>query len=103
MYCFTATGTSFPHDEFRRLITTWLKKDIEENSKAELPREGIGCWHPVFPARADDMWLLASAAVKHMEQAIISSAAKPQLVVFEQMVNDAGMFSGMRRVPGEGE
>lgn len=102
LYCFSFRGTSFPHDEFRRQITPWLERDIEENSKAELPREGVGCWHPVFPARADDVWLMASAAVKHFERMSLSPAPEPSLTVFEQVLDDDGMFSGVRRVAGEG-
>jgi ThiF family len=102
LYCFSASGLTFPHDEFRRLITPWLKRDVEENSHAELPREGVGCWHPVFPARADDVWLLASAAVKQFEQTSLSPSAASRLVVFEQVVDDDGMFSGVRRIASEG-
>lgn len=32
-----------------------------------MPWEGIGCWHPVFPARADDIALNAALAVKFIE------------------------------------
>ena len=101
VYCFSASGTTFPHADFRRLITPWLKRDVEENSKAELPREGVGCWHPVFPGRADDVWLLASAAVKHFEQTVLSPSADSRLVVFEQMMDDGGLFSGVRRIASE--
>jgi hypothetical protein len=56
----------------------------------------------VFPGRADDVWLLASAAVKHFEQAVLSPSADSRLVVFEQMMDEDGVFSGVRRIAGEG-
>lgn len=31
-------------------IKPWLAKDLEIKKGLELPMEGIGCWHPLFPA-----------------------------------------------------
>lgn len=101
LFCFAAQGTSFPNREFRQLISPWLKKDLEDAAHEELPREGIGCWHPVFPARVDDMWLLASVAVKQLERVVESPPAAHELVVFEQEADENGMFSGVRRVARE--
>lgn len=101
VFCFSARGDRFPHDAFRRMIDPWLRKDLEEHARRELPREGIGCWHPVFPARADDVWLMASAAVKHLERVVMSPPAAPQLVVFEQVLDEDGVFSGVRRILSE--
>lgn len=42
--------------------------------------EGIGCWNPVFPARADEVSLLAAAAVSEMNQ--LTPTARPRLVTF---------------------
>lgn len=101
-YCFTARGARFPHEAFRRLVEPWLRKDLEENAGNELPREGIGCWHTVFPARADDLWLMASAMVKHLERMVKTPPAEPVLVVFEQEVSEGDAFSGVRRISIEG-
>ena len=101
-YCFAARGEQFPHDSFKQLIDPWLRKDLEENADKKLPREGIGCWHPVFWARADDIWLMASAAVKYLERSALSSLVEPQLVVFEQDTDANGDFSGVHKVSIEG-
>jgi ThiF family len=97
LFCFVAQGRQFPNDVYRQQINPWLIKDREEYGKQELPREGVGCWHPVFPARADDVWLFAAAAVKCLESAVLSPPSEPQLVVFEQELTDNGEFIGVKR------
>lgn len=33
--------------------------------------EGIGCWHPVFPASADDVRLWAAIGTKFIRRAVV--------------------------------
>lgn len=101
-FCLAARGERLPQEMFRQLIEPWLRKELEENAESQLPREGIGCWHPVFPARADDVWLMASAMVKYFEQTALAPPSEPELTVFEQVVDIKGVFSGIRKVSGEG-
>jgi hypothetical protein len=102
LFCFTAYGTRFPHLDFRKALEPWLKREIEEYAELELPREGVGCWHPVFPARVDDIWMLASVAVKYIESIMSGAPMQPELTVFEQQY-DGDVFTGIRRVhPGSG-
>ena len=75
----------------------WLKREQEENTGRELPREGIGCWHPLFPARVDDIWVLAGITVKYLEGILSSSQLEPNLTVFEQSYDETG-FTGFRKV-----
>lgn len=98
LYCFSAYGDSFPVDSFRLQIAPWLGKDRSENFGVEMPREGIGCWHPVFPARADDVWLLASMVVKQFEQNAASQLKESKLTVYEQTIDADGLFSGINKV-----
>jgi hypothetical protein len=100
LYCFNAQNSHFPDKDFRTLITPWLARDIEDHKNIELPREGIGCWHPVFPARADDIWMLASIAVKHLEALSSSPVSHSILSVFEQYFENE-IFIGVRKVNGE--
>jgi molybdopterin/thiamine biosynthesis adenylyltransferase len=102
LYCFFSDGAAFPENEFRIALLPWLRKDREEVGDAELPREGVGCWHPVFPARADDVWMMASIAVKHLEERLKAVAAINELTVFEQRFNGSA-FSGVVRVPSEAD
>lgn len=79
------------------MINPWLGKELQEYDDQELPREGIGCWHPVFPARADDIWMMASTAVKHIESLLKSPIKSPDLAVFEQVYENSS-FVGIHQV-----
>lgn len=100
VFCFSASGNGFPVRNFDNLVQPWLRQESGESGAGDLPREGIGCWHPVFPAGADDVWLLASAIVKHLSGALSQPDAGPTLAVFEQTADEAG-FAGLRRVAAE--
>ncbi len=100
LFCFIARGENFPSAAFRDLLNPWLLKEFKENSEQNLPREGIGCWHPVFPARADDIYMMSAIAVKHIESAIAKPAKAPELAVFEQIYKN-GIFAGVSRVMPE--
>ena len=102
LFCFAAAGQQFPYDAFREMVAPLLAKDVEASAAAEeLPRVGIGCWHPAFPARADDTWMMASVAVKHLEQFVVAGTREPSLVVYEQILESDGFFCGIRRVSVE--
>ncbi len=101
LFCFTANGQRFPVREFQQAIQPWLQREREEAHDFEFPREGIGCWHPVFPARADDIWLMASTAIKHVESVLATPDVSPNLNIFEQQY-DGTKFIGVARVKLEG-
>jgi ThiF family len=100
LFCFTARSPSFPHATFSDMLDPWLKYELKEYANQELPREGIGCWHPVFPARVDDVWLMVSVAVKHLESVIAAIPTQPELIIFEQYYEN-DVFAGIRRLPPE--
>ncbi len=60
--------------------------------------EGIGCWHPVFPARADEVWLMASAAVGLLNDEWPVADGTAALVVMERSMDSQGRFVGLRAV-----
>jgi hypothetical protein len=43
--------------------------------------EGIGCWHPVFPATADDVNLWAAIGSKFVRRAVIDRRKTAALFV----------------------
>lgn len=98
LFCFVSQGRSFPSHIFREMINPWLGKEQEEFKDQPLPWSGIGCWHPVFPARADDVWMMASVAVKHIESLIESNSLDNNLAVFEQVFDKNDNFCGVRLV-----
>lgn len=82
---------------FLNLVEPYFQKDLEDCDLDALPRDGIGCWHPLFPARADDMWLAACTTVKALESFVEWTAEKELSLVYE-MQNEDGMFSGLRLI-----
>ncbi len=78
-------------------LRPWLDRQAERFRDAEWPREGVGCWHPVFPARGDEVWMLASSALQHLVELVQSESDASELVVFER-VEENGLFLGLRRV-----
>jgi hypothetical protein len=97
LFCFVAHGKKFPGLIFKEKILPWMKKERQEYKDVSLPWSGIGCWHPVFPARVDDVWMLASVAVKHLES-VLKSPPEESLVVFEQIYDENNSFCGVRQV-----
>ncbi len=97
LFCFVSRGGVFPLDDYRGAVDPLLRRELERYPAAELPREGAGCWHPLFPARLDDLWPMAAAAVKELESAVTKPPAEPLLEVFERFEED-GVFAGIRRV-----
>ncbi len=100
LFCFIADADTFPHDAFAVAIRSWIEQERHEHGPDDFPREGIGCWHPVFPARLDDVWLMASTAVKLLDGASDRSFTTPELIVFEQQFVDE-IFVGVRRAQAE--
>jgi hypothetical protein len=70
----------------------------ERDRDEERPWEGVGCWHPVFPARADEMWLMAATAMGLLDDAWPIEAGSATLHVFERSTDGAGCFSGVRKI-----
>lgn len=100
LFVFCSKGHEINHSAFVRLMQPWLGKEQSDTLNIEFPRQGMGCWHPVFPARADDVWLMVSTAFKSIEKAIVAKVNKPTLMVYEQQW-DKGVFTGVSLVSKE--
>ncbi len=94
---FGVCSSTFPHEAFRRIMTPWLQEERGRFAPDALPMEGLGCWHPVFPARVDDIRLMASVAVKCLEELVTLRPSEPKLVVAEQW-SENNKFIGVRRI-----
>ncbi len=98
MFCFHAKDESFPVDEYISEVSKWIEAEQYEFRGESFPREGIGCYNPVFPARCDDMWLWGSIAVKVIAKGIDSSPSNPVLHVYEQNEEEDASFSIRRAI-----
>lgn len=81
-------NTKYCFDEFYKLISLYTEADLRERDKNSLPRDGIGCWHPTFPARSDDIWMAAAVSVKNIEKYINTVQSKQVSLIYEQKEND---------------
>jgi hypothetical protein len=98
LFCFAAEGFAFPLKEFRDKISPYLEEERAKVGERDFPREALGCWHPIFPARIDDIWLLAATAVKELQRISASTGHfEPELIVYEQQFEDE-TFVGLRRI-----
>lgn len=88
---FLAEGRRFPLDDFDRAVQPWLEREREAGH--EFPQEGIGCWHPVFPARADHIWQLASVAVSAVEARLGARPWLGDLYVYRRGFDQDGLPS----------
>lgn len=98
LYCLASRGRTFPWSAFQTAIQPWLDKDTKEGGT--LPRAGIGCWHPFFPATAGDVAMWASVACKVIGGLDVPSGTS-SLRVYEQDTAEAGRFGGCRLVSEE--
>lgn len=93
LYCFVCHCPAKSISErFNDNVTPWLKKDKEEFPQAELPSEGIGCWHPLFPSRFDDLTMLLGAVAKPIENSF--ETMTDSFMVIEKQY-DKGTFKGI--------
>lgn len=97
LYLYMYKGNRYNFIDFREKITPWLELDLLERQDIEMPLEGIGCWHPVFPGRADDMSILASVVVKRIIELLANTPIISELEVFEQNISDKDGFIGIKK------
>jgi hypothetical protein len=92
LFCFHGYAAAFPNKQFRHMLSDWLNVERQEFSGADVAREQLGCWNPVFPARHDEVVQLAAAAVQWLASTGADSTAS--LTVFER-----GFDGSIRRNP----
>lgn len=90
LFVFSARSTGFPADAFASAINPWLLHEREEVEGQEMPWEGTGCWHPVFPARASDFAILGGIALRQVEAALGLSEGEHELRVTERVEDRSG-------------
>ena len=101
LFFFAARDTSFPNGEFMERLQPWLLRERDQYDLEDLPRDGPGCWHPLHPARIDDVWMMSAAAVKLIEQVVERPPDSPYFTVLEQDTAIDGTFSGIRQAKEE--
>lgn len=82
---------------FLELSEPYFECDRDECDLKSLPRDGVGCWHPLFPARSDDMWMAACSSVKVLESFMDRTMEKSLIVIYEAL-NNEGLFAGYQPI-----
>ncbi len=75
-------------DVFLSHIEPYFDADREACNMLDLPRDGIGCWHPSFPARADDMWMAATTSIKTLESFLSCPDTKSLYAIYGATTED---------------
>lgn len=78
LYAYAERGR-FDSSHFFSVISPLLSDDLEEHGPETFPREGVGCWHPVFPARVERVTQAACKAIGFLAEKC-------------DVVTDAGLF-----------
>lgn len=97
MYMALKKGKEFDFSSFGKLITPYLQEERSLYDDYKLPRNGIGCWHPTFPARSDDIYLAATTAVKMIEKFVVNLSNKNLSLIYEQKETEF-LFGGYQVV-----
>ena len=88
LYINLQNNKAYNFENFIEFISPYIKEDLKDIDENKLPRDGIGCWHPTFPARSDDIWLAASIAVKAFEKYIRNEQTRQLSLIYEQKENN---------------
>lgn len=84
-------------ENFLGFVKPYFQQDTADCNLKALPRDGIGCWHPLFPARTDDMWLAACTTVKVLES-FVERVAEKGISLIYAVDNENELFSGLRLI-----
>ena len=79
----------------RALLAPEIEADSLAHADVAMVKEGVGCWHPLFPGRVDDAWMMASAGLKELERFVLEPRQHAVGVIYEWAGTDA--FSGVSR------
>lgn len=68
LYVYSTSLEKIDEEMFSKKIQPFLKLDSEDFPAESFPRDGIGCWHPLFPARIDHIEILSGIAINILEE-----------------------------------
>lgn len=71
----SSLGTAIPAGYVIDSFSTLIERQTDRLPRAEI-MEGIGCWHPVFPANPADVQLWAATGARFLLEALASNAER---------------------------
>ena len=94
LFVFMAQGRRFPAEDF------FARMDPRAaNVTGELRWEGPGCWSPVFPARMDEMAIMAAIVVERSQALMERTLEAPTFEVFTRRVGVDGRLERIELEP----
>lgn len=82
-------------ETFEHNFTNWHDQERTSAKNSEEVPDGIGCWHPLLPARIDDLQMHIGAAVKLIEKSFLSDS-KNIFYAIEKTYDENEDFSGLK-------
>lgn len=98
LYFIYYKGKGFNCSMFDSRMERITQQDKEQMLADGLPWEGIGCWHPVFPALGCDMYLAATSAVEMLIQLIARGKEGSYNYILQKKYGMDGLFAGYERI-----
>lgn len=99
-YLHRVSGEAFKlSEDFGNRIAPYitLDNDLPKDELAMI--ESIGCWHPIFPSRIDDVQMLVAAFFRKIEKSYVSFNDS-KMVVVEKITNEENDFTGLNIIDG---
>lgn len=97
LYAYAQRTRRFDAPAFYKAVLPHVESDRPADHLQNTPREGIGCWHPVFPATYTDVQLMASCAASFLEHQL--TLEEPGGFSVYEQYEDAGRWAGVRLRP----
>lgn len=95
LYLSLQKGKEFKSKDFCEKLLPYLEEDMNKFPEHDLPRDGVKCWSPTFPARYDDILLASSTAVKVLENFIDNDQKKLNVIYNKHSTSE---FIGYQKV-----
>lgn len=95
LYVVGAPAREFTGSAVTGLMDPLVREDLANHETDVLGREGPGCWHPVFPGRVDDSWMMAAMGVKELERLVEQRPDGVRGAMYGWMEGDG--FAGVSR------
>ena len=91
-------GRGFDLESYVAEFGDYLRESQVEYMKNDLLWEGVGCWHPVFPAMAYDVQLVASFAMDVINRLLEQDNKENRYCIYKKQYDQDGVIRGFARI-----
>ena len=96
LYLYSCISNNISYEKFIKELNKYQLNEIEN---IDTVREGVGCWHPVFPAKGYEMNLMSSIAIEYIEDLIKYNTISElgSFSIYEKLYSD-NRFIGINKL-----